>query len=129
MDRKVDGLGRVTIPKEVRNQLQIEDNSYVELSVEDGAIVLRPKERTILDWRRTTKFELDEKKINQLKEKYHKGDRVRLINMESEAYLVPRDTEGTVVGVDDLGSVHVNWDNGMCVAVLNLPGEAIEKIK
>lgn len=128
MDRKVDGLGRVTIPKEVRNQVGIEDNDFVELYVKDGCIILEPKKKTILDKRRITKYKLDTKKIEALKETYKKGDRVRLLNMESDYYLIPRGAEGTVEMVDDIGSIHVKWDNGMEVAVLNVSGEAVEKI-
>lgn len=128
MDRKVDGLGRVTIPKEVRNQVGIEDNDFVELYVKDGCIILEPKKKTILDKRRITKYKLDTNKIEALKETYKKGDRVRLLNMESDYYLIPRGAEGTVEMVDDIGSIHVKWDNGMEVAVLNVSGEAVEKI-
>ena len=63
-----------------------------------------------------------------IKDKYQKGDKVELINMESAAYLIPRGMKGTVTEVDDLGSVHVKWENGMEVAVLNIPGDAIEKV-
>lgn len=128
MDRKVDGLGRVTIPKEVRKQVGLDDNDFVDLFVEDGKIVLKPKQKTVLDKRRITKYRLDNNKIKNLKETYHKGDRVRLLNMESEYYLVPRGTEGTVELVDDIGSVHVKWDNGLEVAVLDITGDAVEKI-
>jgi hypothetical protein len=29
----------------------------------------------------------------------------------------PIGTTGTVIGVDDLGTVHVKWDNGSCLGV------------
>lgn len=129
MDRIIDSLGRITIPKAVRKQLNIADNDTVELYVEDDAIVLRPKEKNVNDLRRITKVVIDTKKINDIKNKYHKDDLVRLINMESEDNLIPRGMTGKVVTVDDLGSVHVKWENGMELAVLNIPGDVIEKVK
>jgi len=129
MDRKVDGLGRVTIPKEVRIQVGLDTKSdWVELSVDNGCIILKPKQKTVLDKRRITKYVLDNNKIMELKNKYKPGDRVKLLNMESEYYLVPEGTLGTVDMVDDIGSVHVKWDDGSEVAVLNITGDAIEKI-
>lgn len=128
MERMIDNGGRVIIPRTVRDQLGIKDNEYVELTVEDGAIVLRPKPKTILDLRRATKVYIDTKKVQSIKAKYKKGDKVKLVNMESEAGLIPRDMKGEVIEVDDLGSVHVKWENGMEVAVLNIPGDAIEKL-
>ena len=128
MERMIDAGGRVTIPKTVRTQLDIKDNEFLELTVEDGAIVLRPKPKTIVDLRRATKVHIDQRKVQAIKDKYQKGDRVELINMESAAYLIPRGMKGTVTEVDDLGSVHVKWENGMEVAVLNIPGDAIEKV-
>jgi len=129
MDRKVDGLGRVTIPKEVRNQVGLNDNDFVDLFVEDGAIILKPKKKTVLDERRITKYSIDQKRVEMLREKYKKGDRVKLLNMRTEYYLVPQGTLGTVDIVDDIGSVHVKWDNGVNVAVLDITGDAIEHVK
>lgn len=46
--RKVDSLGRVVLPVEVRRQLGIGVKSEVELSVEDGKVVLRrPEHRCV----------------------------------------------------------------------------------
>lgn len=128
MDRIIDGLGRVTIPKHIRNQLNIFDGETLDLEVEDGAIVLRPREKTIVDIRRVTQYKIDIDRVQKIKDTYKEGDEVELLNMESEAYLIPRGMHGKVIAVDDLGSVHVKWQNGMEVAVLNIPGDAIRKI-
>lgn len=55
--------------------------------------------------------------IRMYKEKYVKGTRVKIINMEGERN-VPRGTEGTVKLVDDIGQIHVNWDNGSTLAIV-----------
>ena len=36
-------------------------------------------------------------------------------------------TEGTISSVDDIGTIHVNWDNGRCLGVI-LGEDVIEKI-
>ena len=55
-----------------------------------------------------------------LKESFKKGTRVRLIHMD-DFHAVPEGTYGTVNYVDDIGSIHVNWDNGSALALI--PGE------
>ena len=49
--------------------------------------------------------------VNDLRKKYPKGTRVELIKMD-DVYAPPSGTQGTVIGVDDVGSVMVSWDNG-----------------
>ena len=46
-----------------------------------------------------------------IKEQYKPGMRVRLLKM-NDFQAPPIGTEGTVRGVDDIGSVMVAWDNG-----------------
>lgn len=41
-----------------------------------------------------------------------KGDRVRLISTSDPYTTLTAGCEGTVAFVDDLGTVHVKWDNG-----------------
>ena len=40
MVRRVDGLGRIVIPKEIRKVLKIKENEQVEINVQDDCIVL-----------------------------------------------------------------------------------------
>lgn len=42
MARSVDGLGRVVIPKEMRQQLNINTSDLMGISLEDGKIILEP---------------------------------------------------------------------------------------
>jgi len=55
--------------------------------------------------------------IERLKERYPEGTRVELISM-SDTYAPPTGTQGTVTGVDDIGSLLVHWDNGSSLNVL-----------
>ena len=59
----------------------------------------------------------NEAMIKRIKEIYKPGMRVRLIKMD-DIQAPPVGTEGTVRGVDDIGSVMVSWDNGSCLNVV-----------
>ena len=53
------------------------------------------------------------KRIEQLKEQYPPGTRVQLDRMGSDdPRPIESGTKGTVVAVDDMGTVHCNFDNG-----------------
>ncbi len=54
--------------------------------------------------------------IERLKEKYPAGSRVELIKMD-DVQAPPPGTKGTVIGVDDIGSIMVSWDNGSSLNV------------
>ena len=50
--------------------------------------------------------------VKELRAIYPAGTRVELVSMDDPyARLRPGD-QGTVVAVDDIGTVHINWDNG-----------------
>lgn len=52
---------------------------------------------------------------------YPVGTRIELDHMEDPWAPVPAGTRGTVVAVDDLGQLHMQWDNGRTLALV--PGE------
>ena len=54
---------------------------------------------------------INEAMVKRIKETYKPGMRVRLLKMD-DIQAPPVGTEGTVRGVDDIGSVMVSWDNG-----------------
>ena len=49
--------------------------------------------------------------VKSLKEMYPVGTRVELVKMD-DAQAPPIGTKGTVKGVDDIGSLLIDWDNG-----------------
>ena len=55
--------------------------------------------------------------LQRLREAYPSGTRVELIRME-DIQAPPSGTQGTVIGVDDIGSLLVNWDNGSGLNVI-----------
>ena len=59
----------------------------------------------------------DRKKVEEIKNTYKTGMRIRLIKMD-DIQAPPVGTEGTIIGVDDIGSILVKWDNGNSLKVL-----------
>ena len=55
--------------------------------------------------------------LDILKKEYPIGTRVKLLYMD-DAQAPPKFTEGTVLGVDDIGSLLMAWDNGTHLNVL-----------
>ena len=55
--------------------------------------------------------------LAHLRAAYPPGTRVELIRMD-DAQAPPKGTQGTVTGVDDTGSLLVDWDNGSSLNVL-----------
>jgi len=62
----------------------------------------------------------DHKKVERLKERYAEGTRIQLIAMSGESDM-PSGLIGTVDFVDDIGQLHMKWDNGRSLALV--PGE------
>lgn len=54
------------------------------------------------------------------------GKRVELVKMNDPYTTLLPGTQGTVIMVDDLGTIHVKWDNGSTLGLI--PGEDIYKI-
>ncbi len=56
-------------------------------------------------------------RIEFYKEHYPRGTRVQLDQMGDDPCPVPEGTKGTVVAVDDIGSLHVEFDNGRSLGI------------
>lgn len=57
-----------------------------------------------------------EREAKIYKERYLKGTRIELLSM-NDSQAVPPGTRGTVDHVDDLGTIHMNWDNGRTLGI------------
>ncbi|ENZ13257.1 DUF4314 domain-containing protein [Enterocloster clostridioformis] len=55
--------------------------------------------------------------LKSLRNRYPAGTRVELLQMD-DVQAPPIGTKGTVTGVDDTGSLLVNWDNGSGLNVI-----------
>ena len=59
---------------------------------------------------------LNKEMLEFLRREYPSGTRVVLIWMD-DLQAPPLGTKGTVTGVDDIGSIMVDWDNGSSLSV------------
>ena len=55
--------------------------------------------------------------IEYLKKQYPPGTRICLDSMGDDPRPIPAGTKGTVVAVDDIGQLHVNFDNGRALGI------------
>lgn len=56
------------------------------------------------------------KEIERIKAEYPLGSHVKLIEMQGEPQM-PYGLKGTVMSIDDIGQIHVNWENGSTLAL------------
>lgn len=62
-------------------------------------------------------FGISRETVERLRRDYPAGCRVELLEMD-DPQAPPIGTLGTVVGVDDIGSIMVAWDNGSGLSVV-----------
>jgi hypothetical protein len=69
--------------------------------------------------------------VDAIKEMYPKGTRIELVHMDDPYAPVPSGTKGTVKFVDDMGQIHMKWDNGRTLALIPEVDEfkIIEEVK
>ena len=62
-------------------------------------------------------FGISHETVERLRKQYPAGCRVELLEM-NDTQAPPVGTLGTVIGVDDIGSIMVRWDNGCGLSVV-----------
>ena len=60
----------------------------------------------------------DRKTVEKVRQEYPVGSRVELISMHDPYTMIPEGTQGTVRGVDDVGTIFVNWDCGSGLGIV-----------
>ena len=66
--------------------------------------------------------------VESIRAKYPAGTKVRMVEMLDDPNPIPSGTVGTVTCVDDIGSVHMKWENSRTLAFI--PGvDTVEIIK
>lgn len=66
--------------------------------------------------------------LKKLKEDYPPGTKIKLIKMDDPYTKIRPGEEGTVIAVDDIGTIHVNWDSGSSLGIV-YGEDACKKIK
>ena len=61
---------------------------------------------------------IKKEELEALREKYPQGCRVELVKMDDPFREMPPGLQGVVTGIDDSGSIHVDWQNGSSLAVI-----------
>lgn len=56
--------------------------------------------------------------IEELRKEFPVGGRVKLIRMEDPYSKLRIGDKGTVISIDDMATMHVNWDNGSSLGVV-----------
>lgn len=56
--------------------------------------------------------------LAQLRKQYPVGTKIQLISMRDEKYPILPGTIGEVTHIDDLGSIHMKWQNGSSLAII-----------
>jgi len=58
------------------------------------------------------------KEIDALRNQYPPGSRITLNHMNDPYHPVEPGTTSTLVSIDDMGTVHVTWDNGRTLGLI-----------
>lgn len=56
--------------------------------------------------------------IGRIKDNVLVGDRIVLLHTTDPYTSIPQGTQGTVAYVDDVETIHVNWDNGGTLGIV-----------
>ena len=62
-------------------------------------------------------FGISRDTVERIRREYPVGTRVELISMQDEYTKLAAGEKGTVIGVDDIGTIHMNWDCGSCLGI------------
>ena len=62
--------------------------------------------------------EIHHKALKTLKEEFPKGTRIELIKMDDPYSTLKAGDKGTVAFIDDIGTIHVNWDKGSSLGLV-----------
>lgn len=64
--------------------------------------------------------------MDALRERYPAGSRIELVEMPDDPQPIEPGTRGTLLFIDDMGTLHIKWDNGRGLGVV--PGKDVFKI-
>ena len=61
---------------------------------------------------------MNKERIQMIKDSYPKGTRLECIFMSDPFSPIDSGTKGTVRCVDDMGTIHMQWDNGRTLGLI-----------
>lgn len=61
---------------------------------------------------------MTQNQVELIKRHYREGQRIILLNMDDPFSKLTAGDEGTITDVDDIGQIHVNWDNGSSLPLI-----------
>lgn len=59
-----------------------------------------------------------QEEIEYIKQKYTIGTKVKLIKMYDLLSTIPTGTEGKIRSIDDIGTLHISWENGSSLGLI-----------
>lgn len=62
--------------------------------------------------------EIRRETLEMLKKKFPRGTMVALLKMSDPYSTLKAGDKGTVISVDDIGTIHVNWDKGSSLCLV-----------
>lgn len=60
-----------------------------------------------------------QKEVDRIKTAYPEGTRIELISMDDPYEPIESGMQGTVDRVDDIGTLHMKWDNGRTLCIVS----------
>lgn len=72
MNRNIDALGRIVIPKEMRTQLDIKENDPLNIELQDNKIIITKPDT--VDYKAIIKEAIEDLKFNQYKAEIEEND-------------------------------------------------------
>ena len=70
-----------------------------------------------------TEWDRLRRRAQMIKDRYPAGTRIMLLHMGNDPNPIAPNTRGTVVAVDDIGTVHCDFDNG-----IEIPTQLVEPL-
>ncbi len=56
--------------------------------------------------------------VERIRKQYPVGTRIELVSMSDPYNPIPKGARGTIVSVDDAGTLHMKWDNGRTLGIV-----------
>ena len=69
--KKIDSLGRIVIPKSIRDSVGFKDGDEIYFKVKDNKVILEKDNQSFSDWLNSRGIELDTEVIEQIEEYFN----------------------------------------------------------